>query len=219
MSEGEGGYEFTAAELVGVEDRYVSLSLVPIDERAQRFFHNVWAKMANVVEKYHEHSGDGQCPAWTSWQVSKWSKEQVFGREGYVAWNGDLLAGFVNLRFPFDSIVERATPIAYLEHIAVFPGCQNTRIWNRHMKRVGQALMAFAIFISQQRGYEGRVGFHAADESAQKWYERLNAKCGNTLLHGPIESVRGFYERSMALPYYETLPEGSSMLLEQYRHG
>lgn len=190
-----------------------------MDDRARRFFHNVWSKMANVVEKYHEHSGDGQCPAWTAWQVSKWSKERAQGREGYVAWNGDLMAGFVNVRFPFQSIVEPGKPIAYLEHIAAFPGCQDTRIWNRRMGGVGQALMAFAVRLSVQRGYEGIVGLHAASESAQKWYEELNEAFEGKLLAGPLANIAGFYERSRDLPYYETGPEGAMLLLEEYHHG
>lgn len=219
MPQSQGGYEFAAAEIAERVDRYVSLSFEPMDDRARRFFQDIWAKMATVVVKFHEHSGDSQCPAWTAWQVSRWSKEQVEGREGYVAWNGDLMAGFINLRFPFQSSIEPVRPITYLEHLAAFPGCQDTRIWNRRMKRVGQALLAFAIYTSAQRGYGGVVGLHAADESAQSWYDALNRKYGGSLLHGPIKNVRGFYERSINSPYYETLPEGALALLEQYRHG
>ncbi len=85
MSKGQGGYDFTAAELAGVAGRYVSLSIEPIDDRARRFFQTVWTKMSGAVVNFHEHRGDDQCPAWTAWQVSKWSKEHAPGRQGYVA--------------------------------------------------------------------------------------------------------------------------------------
>lgn len=214
-----GDYEFTAIEFTGSRSNYVSLSMEPTDDRAQRYFQNIWAKMSAIVVNFHEQCGDGQCPAWTSWQVYKWSKELVPGMEGYVAWNGALMAGFMNLRFPFESQREQGKPIAYLEHLAAFPGCQPTRIWNRRVGRVGQALLAYAVYQSVLRGSDGIVGFHAADESAREWYEGLNARYDNKLVQGPMEQIAGFYERSSALPYYETMREGSLMLLEQYRHG
>lgn len=214
-----GEYDFTVAETIDGNEQYLVLSIEPSDDRAIPYFKGVWGKMSSAVQGFHEHAQDGGCPAWAAWQVYNWSKEKVVGRETYVAWSGDVMVGFVNLRSPFESKIIQGKEITYLEHIAAFPGCQTTRIWNRLLGGVGRALIAFSVYTSKQRGHDGILGFHVADEHARIWYDTLNAKYGGKLLSQELNGVPGFHQRSAESAYFETTAEGSTMFLEQYRHG
>ena len=217
MIQGTGKYDFSVRE-AGDTTRYVSLAILPVDDIASRYFQTVWHKLATAVISFHDHCGDNACPKWTTWQVGKWSKESVTPiRSRFAAWHGDLLAGFVNLRSEFQSSFTKGTPITYLEHLAASPGCLTTRIWNRSLVRVGQALLAFAIYQSIENGHRGAIGLHAADETSEDWYEKLNTKYGGRLFHKCRIGVNGFYERSLQRPYYEATVDGAIELLESYR--
>lgn len=212
MSQVTAQYDFTATDATDAAGAYAALEIAPLDEGASAYFQTVWQKMANAVVSFHEHCGDGRCPKWTAWQVAKWSKENVTPqRIRFAAWHGDVLAGFVNLRSEYQSSFTQE-PITYVEHLAASPGCITTRLWNRSLGRVGQALLAFSVYRSLQNGHGGAIGLHAADDSSVAWYEKLNAKYGNRLFHESRIGIKGFYDRSLQQPYYGVRQKGQNYL-------
>ena len=148
--------------------------------------------MKLAIQKYHEQADEaGAAPAWTAWSVQKWcdSKDPA-NREKFVAWDGDVIAGFLTVRPDFPSPHNGGKKVLYLEHLGTAPGNVRTPIWCRRLKQVGTAMFAFAVMQSALRGYDGMLGLHAADAEAEAFYQKLNALCnGGLFRHDPTPGV------------------------------
>ena len=194
-------YEFSVASVTNrragasyeATTAYPILDIRPQDTKSTEFFGKVWAKCANVVRDYS--SGLKQpVPGWCHWDVARWAKEPLAaGQLRFSAWEGDAMAGFLNLRVPFGSQIDSSLNVVYIEHVATAPGHLSVPIWGRRLHGVGKALIAFAVLTSYQLGNEGRVALHAADDEASGFYDALNSgyqerlfPCRKTGVAGPI---------------------------------
>ena len=87
-------------------------------------------------------------------------------------------------------------------------------------RRVGGALLAYALLRSREQGFDGRLGLHVADDQALGFYQHINSKyCGGTLFQ-PVSTgvagptLRGQQEQTK--PYLETTEAGASRWLKEY---
>jgi hypothetical protein len=121
----------------------------------------------------------------------------------------------------FDSILQPGKRVLYVEHLAAAPGNLSTALWVRRFGRVGGALFAYAVLLSHQQGFEGRLGLHAADAGAPGFYRHLNTgPCHGILFHPEQTGIagptpRGAHETGKT--YLETTEAGATIWLEEYR--
>jgi hypothetical protein len=207
---------------VDADGRSVEMLIRPHDDLAKKHYQGIWNKLAQAVQKHHQLGSGSPAPAWTTWKPWEWCdpRQGYEKRQQYVAWYGDNLVGFLNVRPDFPSNRQSGKMVLYIEHLAAAPGNLSTALWIRRFRYVGQALMAYAVLLSQQQGFEGRLGLHVADEEALGFYRRIHAKCPGGLFHPETTGVagptpRGEHERTKV--YLETTETGASAWLEGYR--
>jgi hypothetical protein len=153
---------------------------------------------------------------WTGWKPHEWNRKAVPDRIKFAAWDGDTLAGFLNLRTEFVSVVDNK-PLIYVEHVATFPGNIPTDLWHRRLKKVGVALLAFAVYQANQRGLQ-RIGLHA-DADAVSWYDQLHKQFENLFEVRRQGGVPGPHPNSASQIYFESSIPGAALLLENYLNG
>jgi hypothetical protein len=207
-------YRFTA--FCPTDGEWKDLEFRELAEDARVHFRKVWGKKYQAVLGHFGACG-GKCPDWATWKPDEWSQKSVDGRTGYAVWDGNTLAGFLNVRVPFSSEFVDNRPILYLEHVSTSPGNKNTPIWSRRMQYVGYAMMAFAILKSVEAGLGGIVGLHATEES-KGFYATLNLVAGASLFHPEKFNVEGFHKVHPTLAYFETQAQSAVAFLESYRN-
>jgi hypothetical protein len=194
------------------------------EETARQQYAKVWQKLSQAVQNHHSLAGGPPAPEWTAWKPGDWCNQQ----QGYenrlklVAWCGSHLIGFLHLWPDFESIHQMGKRVLYLEHMGAAPGNMNTELWEQRYSGVGSALFAYSVLLSHLRGFEGRLGLHAANDSALGFYSRLHAECGNALFYSQQSGVSGPTPHSagdLSKPYLETREDGATHWLEEYRRG
>jgi hypothetical protein len=146
------------------------------------------------VQKHHQLVGGAPAPEWTAWKPGEWCGQQhgYERRQKVVAWHGSNLIGFLNVWPDFGSIHQPGKRVLYVEHLAAAPGNLPTQLWVRRFRRVGGALFTYAVLLSHQQGFEGRLGLHVADDAALGFYRWLNDDCcRGALLHAERTGVNG----------------------------
>jgi hypothetical protein len=206
-------------------DGFVLLSIRGHDESATRYFNQIWHKMSQSVSNFHQLIGEkDKAPDWAAWSPHKWCTEVrgVEDRQKYVAWWGDVLAGFLYLRPNFPSAHRPNQAVMYVENIATAPGNQNTKLWRRQLKLVGMALLAYAVYQSKTQGFRGSLGLHASDDNVVTYYrDYLPTLLGSDLFLPEKQNIQGPAPRGEAFRsqwYFETTEDGAESLLESYRH-
>jgi len=205
----------------GDAGRSVVAQVTRHDDRSKRYFRGVWHKMQQAFTTFHEIASVQSVPGWAGWKVHDWC-DQVQGcedRQKYVAWCGDMMAGFLNVRPDYPSQHQLGQKVMYVEHMAAAPGNLHTPVWRRRVSHVGQMLLAYAVFQSKSQGLGGLLGLHAADADSLGYYRRLNTQRGGSVFHPERTGVRGPGPRSadLAKVYLETTQPGADALLEDYR--
>jgi hypothetical protein len=207
---------------VDADGRSVEMLIRGHDDLAKKQYQGVWNKLAQAVQKQHQLGSGPPAPAWTTWKPWEWCDQQhgYEKRQKYVAWCGDNLVGFLNVWADFPSNHQPGKMVLYVEHLAAAPGNLSTTLWVRRFRSVGAALVAYAVLLSKQQGFEGRLGLHAADDEARGFYRHIHQKCRNGLFHPETSEVvgptpRGEHERSNT--YFETIETGAAAWLEGYR--
>jgi hypothetical protein len=215
----EADYCFVVVDAEGTPFR---LDVRPYDANAKDHLQSVWKRLSAALQVHHKFC-QRPAPAWTDWKPWDWCEEKKPGHEGrlkYVGWCGNIPVGFMNVWPDFSSIHQAGKKLLYLEHIAASPGSLTTELWNRRFQAVGAALFAYAILLSDLRGFEGRVGLHIADSEADGFYRRLQEKCENALFYPDQTAVAGPTprgEHDKAKTYLETREPGARRWLEEYR--
>jgi hypothetical protein len=152
--------------------------------------------------------------------VASWSKESIQGREKYAAWNGDVLAGYLWVRDGFVS-PHTGNNILYIETMAATPTNLETAVWDPCLKHVGLALLGYATFQSQRRGYNGVFGLHAADDVAEGFYRHVDQQIGSVFRpdRTGVKGVDPRAQQNESKLYFETTDNGGLAILEGFRHG
>ena len=203
-------------------DRSAELDVRPYDDNARSHFQSVWQRLHTSLQNHHKIC-DRPAPGWATWKPWDWCEEKKTGYEGrikYTAWCGDIPAGFLNVWTDFPSAHQSDKRVLYLEHLASSPGNQTTELWNRRFKRVGAALFAYAILLSYQYGFEGRLGLHVADADALSFYRHIDLICEGALFQPEKTGVEGPTPRGghdTNKTYLETKEAGATGWLEEYR--
>lgn len=220
MSEDE--YSFVA-QLPVEEDgkRWVVLTIRSQDEPCGRLLGNVWEKMYTALRNFHDQTADdsGPPPSWVYWKLSDWSRDKkISDRQKFAAWAGNLLVGILNTRPGYPSQRYPGKEVLYIEHIATAPGNLPTVLWRERLRSVGSALMAYAVYQSVAQGFEGRIGLHAADDAATRFYTHLKDKF--SFFGEPLKGITGTPEDRKAKEkyYFESIPEPAITYLDEYRH-
>ncbi len=203
------------------DKKSVLLEIRPHDDLARQYYLGVWQKMSQALQKRHQLAGTA-APEWTTWKPGEWCDQRRGNenRQQLVAWCGDDLAGFLNLRPNHPSVFQTDKYVLYVEHLAAAPGNITTDLWVRRFGRVGETLFAYAVLVSHLQGFEGRLGLHAAETSALGFYRRLHQKCGERLFHPERIGVAGATPhgvRETTRTYLETVEAGATGWLEEYR--
>lgn len=214
-------YEFV---IENDDQDWFRLEFRPFDDNAQQWFSGVWQRLSGSLEKSHKLAGTNS-PEWVHWKPWDWCKSKRPGYESrltVVAWCGFQVAGFLNVWPNFASQHGTGQTTLYLEHMAATPGNQTTELWNRRYRHVGVALLAYAVKVSQDTGYDGRLSLHAASDSALAFYRKIAENRTPPLFYDERTGIRGptpHAARSDAeLTYLETTPEGAMNFLEDYGH-
>ena len=216
----EADYCFVILE--GASGRSVELVVRGFDDQARDHFQSVWQRLYLGLQSHHSSCGR-PAPSWTAWKPWDWCAERKPGYEArlkYVAWCGDLPVGFINVWPSFQSPLQPNKDVLYLEHIAAAPGNQTTELWNRRYSSVGATLFAYAVLISHQQGFDGRLGLHVADPLALSFYRHIDLKCENSLFLPEITGIAGPTprgEHDKTKHYLETTDFGATRWLEDYR--
>lgn len=201
------------------------LEIRPHDDPAKQQYRGVWNKLSQAVQKHHELGPKTPAPAWTTWKPWDWCDQRkgYESRQQFVAWAGNQLVGFLNVWPDFDAIHQASKRVLYIEHLAAAPGNLTTELWERRFRGVGAALFAYAVLVSHQRGFGGRLGLHVADEAALEFYRHLHSKkCGGALFYPEQSGVPGptpHGEDERSKTYLETKEDAATGWLEGYRHG
>lgn len=216
----EADYCFAVVE--EASGRFAELEVRPYDDRTKQQFQSVWQRLCVALQGHHKICTRA-APAWTTWKPWDWCEERKPGYEGrikYAAWCGDMLAGFLNVWADFPSAHQAGKVVLYLEHIAAAPGNQTTELWNRRYKAVGAALFAYAVLMSHQKGFDGRLGLHVAEAEALGFYHHISKKCGEPLFYPDKTDVAGPTPRGASekgKTYLETTEAGALRWLQEYR--
>ena len=205
-----------------VSGRSVELDVHAYDDGARQHFQSVWQRLYAGLQGHHKIC-DRPAPGWTTWKPWDWGEERKPGYEGrikYAAWCGDVPVVFLNVWADFPSAHQPGKSVLYLEHLAAAPGNQSTELWNRRFKAVGAALFAYALLISHQRDFDGRLGLHVADADALDFYRHIHGKCEGPLFYAERTDVEGpTPRRAYDIPktYLETTEAGATRWLEESR--
>jgi hypothetical protein len=207
---------------LGLESERFSfiLDIVPQDEDCKKMFNGVWGRMSLALKTFHENANAGSPPAWTRWKLADWFEQKnVSDRQKFAAWIGPIVVGMLNVRAPFRSPYDSGEELLYIEHVATAPGNIETDLWDRKLEGVGSALMAYAVMQSCVQGYRGRIGLHAQDSTAERFYQSLTQKY-QMFYDVPMRDVAGTPEDSRAKErlYFEAPPEKACAFLEGYRN-
>jgi hypothetical protein len=199
------------------------MEILPSDERAKKHFQSVWQRLSLAVEGLHKQESL-PVPAWTNWQPWKWCEDkrvEYRPRRKYVAWCASNQVGLLNVWAGFPSKHEAGKQTLYIEHVGAAPGNQDTELWNRKYRYVGTALLAYAVKLSREQSFEGRISLHASDEDALSFYRRVAAKIAGGLFYPEQKDVLGptphAGRNDRSLTYLETTLAGADRLLEDYR--
>jgi hypothetical protein len=207
-----------------VQERSVALDIRVYDDLAEENIRGVWEKLKLAVSNQNKQFDSVErLPGWASWKVHDWCKASrgVENRQKYVAWDGDVIAGFLFLRPDFSSPSSPGQHLLYVENLATAPGNIRTNLWCRQLKYVGVALLAFSVFQSMEQGFNGDLGLHAADADAESWYEHLNASRNGSLFRPRITGITApppVGDAAVARPFLETITDGAARLLGEYRN-
>jgi hypothetical protein len=206
--------ENAAGEAVGIDFR-------DHDDGAKQQYLGVWHKLAQAIQKHHQLAGS-EAPSWATWKPGEWCDQQRGYEERHkmVAWCGGNLVGFLNVWPDFAAIHSPGKTVLYVEHLAAAPGNLTTELWLPRFRRVGGALLAYAIWFSGEKGFEGRLGLHVADPQALGFYQHLSKTyCGGGLFHPERTGVAAPTPRGMqeeAKTYLETEEAGAAQWLKEY---
>src|SRR5262249_3428836 len=141
-------------------------------------------------------------------------------RQKIVAWCGNNLVGFLNVWPDVPAIHQPGKSVLYVEHLAASPGNLSTALWMPRFCRVGGVLFAYAVWLSYQQNFDGRLGLHVADDQAIGFYQHLNSKyCEGTLFYPQQNGVAGPTprgDREKAKVYLETTEAGAVRWLKEY---
>jgi hypothetical protein len=180
---------------------------------------SVWKDMANAARKAHELTTQ-PTPKWLNWQPWQWCFEKALlqaGRTPVLASAEGYPVGFLTL-WP----VPGDPGVLYVEHVGATPGDITTPLWNRRYHKVGWSLMAYAIHVSKENGFGGRVGLHAADDAVLNGVYRKYAAAVPGLFGPDQKGIPGPTpygpQKSLALTYLETTAEGAGQFLEGFRN-
>jgi hypothetical protein len=202
------------------EGRSMVAQVARHDDRSRRYFRGVWHKMQQAFSTFHEIARVQPIPGWAGWKVHDWCDEArgCEDRQKFVAWCGDMMAGFLNLRPDFPSQGQPGQKVMYVEHMAAAPGNLHTPVWRRRVSHVGQMLLAYAVFQSKRQGFGGLLGLHAADGESLAYYRSLNTQRGGSVFLPERTGVGAPSNRATELTkvYLETTRPGADALLEDY---
>jgi hypothetical protein len=200
------------------------------DQRAKECFQSVWKRMSGAVEEFHkaeaklDPTGASPTPDWVKWSPWDWclsSKSDVAAREMVIGWCGSRMVGFLSLWPAFPSQAASGLQTLYVEHIGAFPGNLETAIWGRRYRQVGGALFAYAVFVSIDKGFDGRWGLHASNADALAFYRGIEKKLTTPLFHPERQGVLGPTPQATRhdanRTYLETTEAGAKEWLEGYR--
>jgi hypothetical protein len=199
------------------------LDVVPSNDRAKQHFQSVWQRLSLAVDGMHKIE-NLDLPGWVGWQPWKWCDDRRVAyqpRQKFVAWCGTAQVGILNVWAGFDSVHEAGERTLYVEHVGAAPGNLDTELWSRRYRGVGKALMAYAVLLSDDQGFEGRLTLHAADAIALSFYRHINGKLGGNLFYpertgvlGPTPHAAG---GDAGRTFLETRQPEALRLLEVYR--
>jgi hypothetical protein len=182
-------------------------------ETSRKRHAQVWHKLTQAVKQSCKLF-ERKHPNWTEWEPHAWASRVVPDRRKFVAWDGDIVAGFLNVRINYKSVLEPDSPVLYIEHLGTFPGNLSTRLWERRLKETGPALLAFAAKEAASIG-ANRISLHA-DAEAVSWYDKMNDKFGG-LFEYRMTGVQGPYPVNVGQLYFESSVIGAQTLLASYR--
>jgi hypothetical protein len=225
MTSGETANYCFVVEVASLDQtwRSVELEIREHDELAKSQYLGVWQKLCQALQKHHELGKGPPAPEWVAWKPGEWcdQKRGYEPRLKFVASCGANQVGFLNCWPDVVSAVDPTKRVLYVEHLAAAPGNLDSELWRKRFRFVGQALLAYAVMLSRQRAFDGRLGLHVADERALGFYRHLSQKfCNGALFHPeridvPGPTPRGEHERTKT--YLETNEAGANGWLERYR--
>jgi hypothetical protein len=195
------------------------MSFVPIEAAVSDWLRVVWKDMCNAAKKAHELT-KRPVPKWLNWQPWQWCFEKALleaGRTPVLALAEGYPVGFLTL-WPTSG----DSPVLYVEHVGVTPGDITTPLWNRRYHKVGWSLMAYAIHVSRENGFGGRVGLHAADDTVLERVYREYAAAVPGLFRPDAKGIPGPApygpQKNMNLTYLETVEAAAEQFLEGFRN-
>jgi len=207
-----------------IDGEYFALEFEEVGERAQEHLQSVWQRL-NLALDSHAKKEELAAPNWLSWSPWKWTtdkREAYANRQKYVGWCGSQLAGILNVWPNFTPDVPGNTGATglYIEHVACSPGNLTTSLWARRYNSVGTAMFAFAVFLSREQGFQGRVSLHAVDAAAVRFYRRIEEKLGGGLFQTERQGIIGptphGNESDRNRVFFETTVLGAEKLLQVY---
>jgi hypothetical protein len=183
-------YSFVVEDAKG---DFFELDITAYDNRAKQHFQSVWQRLSLALDGVRKIE-TLTMPGWVGWQPWKWCEDRrpaYQPRQTFVAWCGDNQTGILNVWAGFDSVHAPGNKTLYVEHVGAAPGNLDTTLWNRRYRGVGQALMAYAVKVSSEQGFDGRVTLHAADATALGFYRHLHTKMGGNLFYPEQTGILG----------------------------
>lgn len=197
----------------------VPLSFVPADESVRDWFSGVWKDLCNAARRAGELAKK-PVPKWVNWQPWQWCYDKGLlqaGRTPVVVMAENCPVGFLTL---WPTAGDSAA--LYVEHIGNAPGDITTLLWNRRYHKVGWSLMAYAIHVSRENGFGGRVGLHAADDTILNRVYREYAKAVPGLFKPDAKGIPGPTpygpQKNLNLTYLETDETHAEQFLEGFRN-
>lgn len=219
---GVNSADYCFAVIEEASDRSVELEIRRYDDVAKQHFQSVWQRLYTALQN-HSKICNRAVPGWALWKPWEWGEQRKTGyepRNKLAGWCGDIPVGFLNVWADVPSTHQPDKKLLYIEHLAAAPGNLVTELWHRRFKALGGALFAYAVLLSDQLGFEGRLGLHVADESALAFYRYINLRCENSLLCPERTDVKGPTprgEHDIGKTYLETTEIGAKRWLGEYR--
>jgi hypothetical protein len=197
----------------------VPLSFVPADDSVRDWFAGVWKDLCSGVRRACDLA-QRPIPKWANWQPWQWCYEKSqlqAGRTPVLALAEGCPVGFLTL-WPTSG----ETASLYLEHVGTAPGDIPTLLWNRRYHKVGWSLMAYAIHVSRENGFGGRVSLHAADDVTLAKVYRQYAEAVPGLFKPDAKGIPGptpyGHQKNLNLTYLETDEANAEKFLEGFRN-
>ncbi|MDY3557087.1 hypothetical protein R5W24_006274 [Gemmata sp. JC717] len=197
----------------------VPLSFVPADDSVRDWLSGVWKDLCNAVRRACELTKQ-PVPKWGNWQPWQWCYEKALlqaGRTPVLVLAENCPVGFMTL-WPGAG----GSAALYLEHIGNAPGDIATQLWNRRYHKVGWSLMAYAIHVSRENGFGGRVGLHAADDTILNKVYREYSRAVPGLFKADAKGIPGPTpygpQKNLNLTYLETVEAQAEQFLEGFRN-